>query len=66
MDETAFLVRMVGEVMLADQAFASDYRLTAACAGAMAGKPTHGVFNGDQLAVWIECNEHAHGLSLWC
>ena len=34
LDEAAFLVRVMGEVMLTNQTFASDYRLTAtyACA----------------------------------
>ncbi|KFF32333.1 hypothetical protein G039_0332465 [Pseudomonas aeruginosa VRFPA01] len=51
LDEAAFVVRVVGEVMLTDLAFAGDYRLTAAGAGAIASKPADGVFNSDQLAV---------------
>tara|TARA_R110000868_G_scaffold388501_1_gene657459 strand:+ start:25821 stop:26024 length:204 start_codon:yes stop_codon:yes gene_type:complete len=47
LNEAAFLVRVVGEVMLTNQTFASDYRLTATYAGAIAGKPAQGGFNGD-------------------
>jgi len=39
LDEAAFFVRLVGEVMLANQPFTGDYRLAAASAGAIAGKP---------------------------